>query len=64
MDGFNLRGPVDNVTQEIIEFGKDNMPIYRSQMVVAAEFISVTISLFIFRVTRELGKKLPKCWKK
>jgi hypothetical protein len=45
MDGFNLRGPVDNVTQEIIDFGKDNMPIYRSQMVVAAEFISVTISL-------------------
>ena len=41
MEGFNVKGPVDNVTETILEYGKGHLAEYRSQMVVAAEFLPV-----------------------
>ena len=41
MEGFNVKGPVDNVTETILDYGKGHLAEYRSQMVVAAEFLPV-----------------------
>ena len=45
MKGCELRGPQENVTETILEFGKDNLAEFRSQMIVAAEFKLVSVSL-------------------
>jgi hypothetical protein len=44
MKGFELRGPEENVTETILEFGKDHLAEFRSQMIVAAEFNVVSFS--------------------
>ena len=42
MKGFDVKGPFDNVTKTILEFGKDHLSEYRSQLVVAADFLPVS----------------------
>ena len=45
MEGLQLVGPEENVTKSILEYGKDHLSEYRSQMIVAAEFTFVSFSL-------------------
>ena len=65
MKGFDLKGPLDNVTEEILEYGKDHLPEYRSQLIVAADFLPViTISINYLKnanhiIDRELLEPQP-----
>ncbi len=39
---------VDNVTEEILEFGKENFAEYRSHLIVASEFNEVIFLSFFY----------------
>ena len=39
--GMTQLVPAENVTVDILEYGKDHIAEYRSQLIIAAEFVAV-----------------------
>ena len=47
MKGYKVEGSFENLTEQIVNYGKDHLSEYRSQMIVAAEFHVSVVSIAI-----------------